>query len=94
MTTTLSENGCVATVSFRDIEQMKRKAYISSDEEFCSSASAEKDGKKKVSEVAIARKEHMLALKEKWLKAKENDDGTFANNRDEEIRNQAQKKID
>jgi hypothetical protein len=93
-TTTPSENGCVGTVSFRDIEQMKRKAYISSDEEFCSSASAEKDGKKKVSEVAIARKEHMLALKEKWLKAKENDDGTFANNRDEEIRNQAQKKID
>jgi hypothetical protein len=49
LTTTLSENGCVATVSFRDIEQMKRKAYTSYNEEFCSSASAEKDSKKKVS---------------------------------------------
>ena len=33
-------------------------------------------------------------MKKKWLKAKENDDGTFANNRDEEICYQAQKKID
>lgn len=85
---------CATTVSSVDIEQMKRKTCLSSDEDLPGSTSIGRDSKQKIPEKAIARKAHMLALKEKWLKAKENDDGVFADNRDNEIRNLAQKKID
>lgn len=86
---------CVVKVRSADIEQIKRKALLLSGEVVPDSPSnGTVKEKQKIPEKALARKAHMLILKEKLLRDKESNDGAFADNRDKEIIKQAQKKID